>query len=65
MSSNATPDLQDSGTTETDAPIDGPIPELDHHGRPTGARYYRCRRCGREAMRERDLQPHDCTGEVA
>lgn len=57
--------VQSTGTTETDARIDGPIPEFDHRGDPTSARYFRCRRCGREAMRRGDLEGHDCRGEVA
>ena len=38
--------------------MDGPIQEVDKHGRSTGASYYRCRDCGTEAMRRQDLE--DC-----
>lgn len=36
--------------------VDGPIQELDKHGQATGASFYRCRVCGTEAMRRRDLE---------
>lgn len=36
--------------------IDGPIPEFDKFDRYTGCDYYRCRNCGREAMRRVDLE---------
>jgi hypothetical protein len=36
--------------------IDGPIPEIDKFDRYTGYDYYRCRRCGAEAMRRIDLE---------
>lgn len=36
--------------------VKGPIQERDKHGRPTGAAYYRCTVCGREAMRSQDLE---------
>lgn len=35
--------------------VTGPIQEVDTDGRPTGAAYYRCTVCGREAMRRQDL----------
>ncbi|QLD87435.1 hypothetical protein HWV23_10510 [Natronomonas halophila] len=38
--------------------IRGPIPEFDAYGEWTGEEYYRCRGCGAEAMRKRDLD--DC-----
>lgn len=38
--------------------VDGPLREVDKHGRPTGAVYYRCTVCGSEAMRRQDLD--DC-----
>jgi hypothetical protein len=38
--------------------IRGPIPEFDAYGEWTGKEYYRCRACGAEAMRKRDLE--DC-----
>ena len=36
--------------------VKGPIQEIDKHGRPTGAAYYRCSVCGTEAMRSQDLE---------
>jgi len=36
--------------------IEGPIPEFDKFDRHTGHHYYRCRDCGREAMRRVDLE---------
>ena len=36
--------------------IEGPIPEFDRHGNATGATYFRCTNCGREAMRAGDLE---------
>lgn len=36
--------------------VEGPLQEVDKHGRATGASYYRCRVCGREAMRRQDLE---------
>jgi hypothetical protein len=36
--------------------IDGPIPEFDAWDRYTGYDYFRCRNCGREAMRRVDLE---------
>jgi hypothetical protein len=36
--------------------IRGPISEFDANGNATGATYYRCRDCGTEAMRRRDLE---------
>ena len=57
--------LKSEGTTE-DVPdgrrVGGPIQEVDKHGRLTGASYYRCRDCGREAMRRQDLE--NCCPEV-
>jgi len=29
---------------------EGPFPEYDKYGQPTGAEYYRCRDCGREVL---------------
>ena len=52
----------DGGTIATDdrsdttSRIRGPVPEFDANGRLTGGEYYRCRRCGTEAMRRRDLE---------
>ncbi|QLD89600.1 hypothetical protein HWV07_11385 [Natronomonas salina] len=53
--------LDTEGTTEDVSDgrrVEGPIQEVDKHGRSTGASYYRCRSCGREAMRRQDLE--DC-----
>ena len=36
--------------------IEGPIPEFDADGTATGAHYFKCLHCGREAMRKRDLK---------
>jgi hypothetical protein len=36
--------------------IEGPLQELDKYGNPTGESYFRCRACGREAMRDKDLK---------
>lgn len=41
--------------------VGGPFPEFDRYGRFTGARYFRCRNCGREAIRRRDLEHVDCS----
>lgn len=38
--------------------IEGPIQEFDKDDEPTGAQYFRCSICGREAMRRQDLS--DC-----
>jgi hypothetical protein len=38
----------------------GPFPELDRYGRYTGSRYFRCRHCGREAVRRKDLDRVEC-----
>ncbi|MDG5761916.1 hypothetical protein QA600_21580 [Natronococcus sp. A-GB1] len=48
--------LEDS---ESD-PWEGPFPEFDKYGEPTGKRYYRCRCCGREALESisRDVVGH-------
>lgn len=50
----------DAGGIAEDAPdgrwVEGLIQEVDKHGRATGASYYRCRVCGREAMRRQDLE---------
>lgn len=57
VSEEAARELPDSIDGAVDYPrIEGPIPEFDAYGEPTGSRYYRCLRCGREAMRQRDLQ---------
>ncbi len=45
----------------TSGRIEGPLQELDKHGNPTGESYFRCRACGREAMRKKDLE--DCCPE--
>lgn len=36
--------------------VEGPIQEVDKHGRATGATYFRCGGCGTEAMRRQDLE---------
>jgi hypothetical protein len=38
--------------------ITGPHIEFDKHGEPTGATYYRCESCGREAIQRKDLGHH-------
>ena len=38
--------------------IEGPFPEINKYGNYSGHDYYRCGRCGAEAMREKDLS--DC-----
>lgn len=43
-----------SGMRSTDR-VQGPITEFGADGTQTGAEYYRCRVCGTEAMRKRDL----------
>jgi hypothetical protein len=55
MSTDATPREE---SFRTERRIDGPIQELNRFGQPTDHDYYRCRACGREAMRRRDLA--DC-----
>lgn len=52
MSTKDSAGVQSTGTTRT---IEGPIPEFDRYGEPTGYDYYVCSACGREAMRRRDL----------
>jgi hypothetical protein len=42
--------------------VEGPIPEYDKFGEPTGAMYFRCTGCGREAMREKDLS--ECCADI-
>lgn len=48
--------------TEIEDQISGPIPEFNQYGRTTGAMYWRCETCGREALRRRDLQRGGCDG---
>lgn len=45
----------DADNSAGDRRVEGPIQELDKHGRPTGTSYFRCRNCGTEAMRRDDL----------
>lgn len=45
----------DASTSDEGSRIEGPIREFDTHDRPTGLTYFRCRACGRESMRRRDL----------
>lgn len=61
LPSRATADGGTTAETRSDEPIEtgrieGPILEFDRHGKPTGETYFRCMRCGREAMRARDLE---------
>jgi hypothetical protein len=42
---------EDSGTTDR---IEGPLPGLDRYG-SVEYEFYRCRACGAEAVRKRDL----------
>lgn len=46
------PQLEDENATNR---IRGPIPEFDAYDAWTGEEFYRCRACGAEAMRKRDL----------
>ena len=48
--------------TEAEDRISGPIPEFDQYGRSTGAMYWRCETCGREALRRCDLRRAGCGG---
>jgi hypothetical protein len=41
--------------------VEGPYWERDPYGGYTGATYYRCRRCGVEALRRTDLAGHRCS----
>ena len=43
--------------------ISGPHREFDQYNQPTGARYFRCERCGREAMQRRDFRTGYCREE--
>lgn len=40
--------------------LSGPHHEFDRDGRPTGATYFRCEQCGREALLKRDLRRSGC-----
>lgn len=46
--------------SEIEDRISGPIPEFDQYGRSTGAMYWRCETCGREALRRCDLRKGGC-----
>lgn len=46
--------------TEKKGRVTGPIPEFDEYRRSTGATYWRCESCGREALRKRDLRTCRC-----
>lgn len=48
--------------TENEERISGLIPEFDRYGHSTGAEYWRCRSCEREAMQRDDLECDDCSG---
>lgn len=63
MSMKTSAGLQTSGTTDEsndEARIEGPIPEFNKYGNPTGYDYFRCTGCGVEAMRRRDLRDGGC-----
>lgn len=47
-------------TPETEDRIVGPIPEFDQYGRSTGATYWRCQTCGREALQRGILEEDGC-----
>jgi len=40
--------------------INGPIPEVDKDGNPTGDDYFHCTTCGVEAIHRRDLRDGGC-----
>jgi hypothetical protein len=40
--------------------LEGPLPEFNKYGNYTGEDYYRCGRCGAEAIRRKDLD--NCCG---
>lgn len=42
--------------------ISGPHREFDRYNRPTDATYFRCERCGQEAIRRRDFRTEYCRG---
>ena len=59
MSENVDMSQNDPGALKHDGShdrIEGPLPEFDKFDRYTGYDYYRCRRCGAEAMRRLDLE---------
>jgi len=58
--STTTPTGQESAGTTADR-VEGPIPEIDRYGEPTGYSYFACTLCGREAMYKSDLDAC-CTG---
>jgi hypothetical protein len=45
---------------ENEDRVSGPIPEFDRYGHSTGAEYWRCRSCTREALQRDDLECDDC-----
>lgn len=49
-----------ANANESDGRLVGPIPEFDRYGRSTGATFWRCESCGREAIRRYDLEEHGC-----
>ena len=50
MSTYATTTQDDCEVTETTDTWSGPHLEYDKYGEPTGAKYFRCRDCGREVI---------------
>ncbi len=63
MSMKTSAGLQSSGMTNESAgepTIEGPIPEFNKYGNPTGYDYFRCTGCVIEAMRRRDLCDGGC-----
>jgi len=49
----------DCEVTHTDDVYEGPFPEYDKYGNPTGCSYVRCRDCGREILTGRkDFATH-------
>ncbi|RAW44070.1 hypothetical protein DQW50_16225 [Halorubrum sp. 48-1-W] len=46
----------DKSSHRTERRIAGPLPEYNRFDEYTGADYYRCRRCGAEALRRIDLE---------
>jgi hypothetical protein len=53
---------QEASTTDESAvgDVDGPFWERDPYGGYTGVSYYRCRRCGTEALHRKELLSGEC-----
>ena len=47
---------------ESEDRISGPIPEFDRYGYSTDTQYWKCKDCGREAIRSDDLECDECSG---